>query len=98
MAQGDKEPEVTWRTWASVVSLCEGTMRGRRGRKIQRMKSIKTPLYIWISIMHCTESCWMLGKHGDKERVSNGWELIYKARYIQAWSTKVHPCGLSVYT
>jgi hypothetical protein len=29
------------------------------------------------NIMQCTVSCWMLGEHGERERVSNGgWVLI----------------------
>jgi hypothetical protein len=59
-----------------LVTLSEGTME--KGKKILENKKYE------YNIMYCTISCWILGKHNDRERVSNGGDNLIKALYIQA--------------
>jgi hypothetical protein len=47
-------------------------------------------------ITKCTESCWIIGKHSDKESVIEEVNLI-KVKYMLAWNTIIKLPEPSIY-
>jgi hypothetical protein len=35
-----------------------------------------------------TGNCWIIGEHGDRERISDGGVDLIKAQYIHVWNVK----------
>jgi hypothetical protein len=76
----------------NCISEYEGPTGGRRGKEnVTELKYWNNPSIYEYNIMYCTVSCWTLGEHGDRERVSNGGANLIKAWYIQAWSITAKP-------
>jgi hypothetical protein len=54
---------------------------GRDEENVKEWKVLKQPIRIWIYIMHCAVSCWMLGERGNREWVRNRGEGLIWLRH-----------------
>jgi hypothetical protein len=64
---------IEWENKIVLMCLFEGTTEGGRGKEnVREWKFWNKPFIYEYNIMHCNVSCWILGKHGDREQVSNG--------------------------